>query len=63
MRRIGLAVIFAVSLILAPLVGESQQQPRKVPWVGVLSPFSSSFAPGPSFEAFRETLRERPTDF
>jgi putative ABC transport system substrate-binding protein len=25
----------------------------------VLSPFSSSFGPGPSFEAFRQTLRER----
>jgi putative ABC transport system substrate-binding protein len=58
MRLIGLAIVLAVGLILAPLVGEAQQQPRKVPRVGVLSPFSSSFGPGPSFEAFRETLRE-----
>ncbi len=54
MRLIGLAIVLAVGLILAPLVGEAQQQPRKVPRVGVLSPFSSSFGPGPSFEAFRE---------
>ena len=46
MRVIGLAVVLAVSLILAPLVGEAQQQPWKVPRVGVLSPFSSSPASG-----------------
>jgi putative ABC transport system substrate-binding protein len=34
------------------------QQAGKVYRVGVLSPFSSSFGPGPSFEAFRQTLRE-----
>jgi putative ABC transport system substrate-binding protein len=34
------------------------QQAGKVYRVGVLSPFSSSFVPGPSFEAFRQTLRE-----
>ena len=34
-------------------------QPRqKVYRVGVLSPFSATFGPGPSFEAFRRTLRE-----
>src|SRR5262245_20959251 len=58
MRVIGLAVALTVSLILVPLVGKARQQPRKVPRVCVLSPFSSSFGPGPSFEAFRETLRE-----
>src|SRR5262245_2550737 len=58
MRVIGLAVALTVSLILVPLVGKARQQPRKVPRVGVLSPFSSSFGPGPSFEAFRRTLRE-----
>jgi hypothetical protein len=46
MQVIGLAVVLAVSLILAPLVGEAQQQPCKVPRVGVLSPFSSSPASG-----------------
>ena len=46
MQVIGLAVVLAVSLILAPLVGEAQQQPWKVPRVGVLSPFSSSPASG-----------------
>jgi hypothetical protein len=57
MRLIGLAVILTVSLILAPLAGEAQEG-GKVYRIGVLSPFSSSFGPGPSFEAFRQTLRE-----
>ena len=42
--------------LAAPLAAEAQ--PGRVPRVGVLSPFSSSFGPGPSFEAFRKTLRE-----
>ena len=47
----------AGSLLAAPLAAEGQQG-GKVYRVGVLSPFSSSFGPGPSFEAFRQTLRE-----
>ena len=47
----------AGSLLAAPLAAEGQQG-GKVYRVGVLSPFSSSFGPGPSFGAFRQTLRE-----
>ena len=38
MRRIGLAVVLALGLVLAPLVAGAQQTPGKVPRVGVLSP-------------------------
>jgi putative ABC transport system substrate-binding protein len=44
-------------LLAAPLAAEAQQS-GKVYRIGVLSPFSSSFGPGPSFEAFRHTLHE-----
>jgi putative ABC transport system substrate-binding protein len=57
MRRMGLAVVLAVGLFAVPLVAEGQQ-PQVVYRVGVLSPFSASFGPGPSFEAFRQTFRE-----
>ena len=50
-------VIGLGAVIAAPLTVRGQQ-PQKVYRVGVLSPFSSSFGPGPSFEAFRRTLRE-----
>ena len=43
--------------VLMPAAAEAQQA-GKVYRIGVLSPFSSSFVPGPSFEAFRQTLRE-----
>ena len=46
------------TLLLAPLAAGAQQS-EKVYRVGVLSPFTSSFGPGRSFEAFRQTLRER----
>ena len=55
-RRAFMATI-AGSLLAAPLAAEGQQG-GKVYRVGVLSPFSSSFGPGPSFGAFRQTLRE-----
>ena len=45
------------ALLAAPLAPEAQPA-GKVYRVGVLSPFSSSFGPGPSFEAFRQTLHE-----
>jgi putative tryptophan/tyrosine transport system substrate-binding protein len=54
MRRIGLAVVLALSLILAQLSVEAQQ--AKVPTVGVLvvgSPSSEKF-----WQIFREALRE-----
>ena len=45
------------SLLTASLAAGAQP-PGKAYRIGVLSPFSSSFGPGPSFEAFRRTLRE-----
>ena len=58
MRRIGLAVLFILSLVLAPLAAEAQQ-PGQVPRVGYISPGSSSdpFRQR-RFEAFRQGLRE-----
>lgn len=47
----------ASGLLAAPLAAEAQQA-GKVSRIGVLSPFSASFGPGPSFEAFRQTFRE-----
>jgi putative tryptophan/tyrosine transport system substrate-binding protein len=55
MQRIGLAVVLIFSLV-APVTARAQQV--KVYRIGVLSPFASSFGPGPSFEAFRQMLRE-----
>src|SRR2546425_4781484 len=57
MRLIGLAVVLAVSLILAPLAGEAQQ-PTKIRQVGylVLAPLSET--PSPERAAFLAGLRE-----
>ena len=56
MRLVGLAVVLAVSCVLAPLAGEAQQA-GKVPRVGVLYPGGS--APlSLRMEAFRQGLRE-----
>ena len=58
MRLIGLAVVLAVSLALAPLAGEAQQA-REVPRVGYINPGSSSDQVRlRRFEAFRQGLRE-----
>src|SRR6266849_4482283 len=55
MRLIGLAVILAVSLILAPLAVEAQQA-AKVPRIGYLAP---NLATIPHLlEAFRQGLRD-----
>ena len=56
MLRIGLAVILAVSLVLAPLA--AAQQPTKLPRIGyiVLSPMSET--PSPERAAFLTGLRE-----
>jgi ABC-type uncharacterized transport system substrate-binding protein len=55
MRRIGLAVILALSLALAPLAAETQQaapsQPRQVGWLGVV-------AGPPLQDEFRRGMRE-----
>ncbi len=52
MRRIGLAVVLAVSLTLAPLAGEGQQS-GKVPRIGFLSSGSRS-AVSHILDAFRQ---------
>jgi ABC-type uncharacterized transport system substrate-binding protein len=54
MRRIGLAVVLAVSLVLAPRAGEAQQATR-IHRLGLLLTGTS---PDPNVEAFREGLRE-----
>ena len=54
MRRIGLAVVVALSFILAPLAGEGQES-GKVPRVGYLSPVSAN---APGHIVFRQSLRE-----
>ena len=55
MRLIGLAVVLALSLALAPLAGEAQQA-GKMPRIGVLSgPLSANLA---RIKAFREGLGE-----
>jgi len=56
-------VVLALGLVLA-FVPRSEslaaevRQPNKVYRIGVLSPFSASFGPGPSFDAFPKALRE-----
>ena len=55
-RRMFLGSL-AGGLLATPLAAGAQQVGR-VARVGVLSPFSSSFGAGPSFEAFRQTLRQ-----
>jgi putative ABC transport system substrate-binding protein len=59
MRLIGLAVVLAIGLALAPLGMAAAQSPAKGPRVGYLSPGSSSDpARLRRFEAFRDGLRE-----
>jgi len=59
MRRIGLAVVLAVSLILAPVATEAQQA-TKAPRVGFLLAGLRSDSQGiqPYFGAFRQALHE-----
>jgi putative ABC transport system substrate-binding protein len=56
MRLIGLAVILAVSCVLAPLAVKAEQAP-KIPKIGFLAATSSTAA-GHVVEAFRQALRE-----
>jgi putative ABC transport system substrate-binding protein len=56
MRLIGLAVVVALSLALAPLVGATQQS-RNVPRIGVLVGGSAS-SDSARIEAFGQGLRE-----
>src|SRR6266849_5083562 len=55
MRLIGLAIILAVSVTLAPLAGEGQQ-PEKVRRIGILIGSSASFI-APYIETFRQAPR------
>jgi putative ABC transport system substrate-binding protein len=55
MKRFVAALVLA--LLAVPLAIEAQSA-GKVYRIGVLSPFPSSYGPGPSFEAFRQTLGE-----
>src|SRR5262249_34831386 len=57
MRRIGLAVVLAVSLILAPLIAVAHQS-GMVPRLGFLGPRSPSET-SRLLEAFRQGLAER----
>jgi|SRR5438445_9891008 ABC-type uncharacterized transport system substrate-binding protein len=56
MRLIGLAVVLAVSCVLAPIAGETQTA-GKVPRIGILETGSQS-ARGGSWPAFHQRLRE-----
>src|SRR2546426_5978601 len=56
MRRIGLAVVLALSLNLAPLGAEAQQA-GKVPRIGFLGA-TSAFTENSRIEAFRQGLHE-----
>jgi putative tryptophan/tyrosine transport system substrate-binding protein len=56
MRRIGLAVILAVSLILAPLAAEAQR-PEKLSRIGVLERTSPAINAA-NLDGFRRGLRE-----
>ena len=56
MRRIGLAIVLALSLTLAPLAVEGQQQAGKVHRIGILT---TAYSPWHSnTEGFRDGLRE-----
>ena len=57
MQRIGLAVIFSVSLTLAPLASEAQQ-PAAIARVGILRPAPPSPEVAMILEAFKQGLRE-----
>ena len=54
MRRIGLAVVLALGLTLAPLTAEAQQ-PAKVYRIGYLAPWSTDSLPA---QSFRQGLHE-----
>jgi putative ABC transport system substrate-binding protein len=56
MQRLAVALL-ALALLAAPLAADAQAA-GKVYRIGVLSPFPSSYGPGPSFEAFRQTFRD-----
>src|SRR5262245_59350430 len=56
MDRRAFITILSGSILAGPLAAVAQQA-RKVPRIGVLSPFSSSYGPGPSFGAFHQTFQ------
>jgi putative ABC transport system substrate-binding protein len=56
MRVIGLAVVLALSLLIAPIAAVAQQ--KAMPVIGVLSTGSSSASSEPFMGAFRQGLSE-----
>src|SRR5262249_37481512 len=56
MRRIGLAVVLAVSFALAPFAGEAQQ--AKGPRIGVMAPGAPPPESSPGISAFLQGLRD-----
>jgi putative ABC transport system substrate-binding protein len=56
-RRRLVLVAIALAFFATPRIPAAQPVPS-VYRVGVLSPFAQSFGPGPSFDAFRQRLRE-----
>ena len=55
-RTVGLIVVLALGLLAAPLAAGAQQ-PKKVPRIGVLWPYSPTIA-SPLADAFRQGLRD-----
>jgi putative tryptophan/tyrosine transport system substrate-binding protein len=55
MRRIGLAVVLTVSLVLAPLAAEAQQA-GKTYRIGVLYPGADNSLTRANFDGFRQAL-------
>jgi len=58
MRRIGLAVVLTLSLVLYATLGVSAEQAQKVKRIGYTSYSSGPSEPNKSFDAFREAMRE-----
>jgi hypothetical protein len=56
-RLIGFLLALALAILVAPLTANAQHA-RKIPHVGVLSPYSSSRPFSPGQEVFQHVLRD-----